>query len=460
MNSKNQFAVFATTQLQVPTKSAQTIQSGALAPGTFASLSSGTAEVEKLVQSGVGDGTVLSYFVQSKPYGNPSAADIVPLKNVRTSSEVITALIDHDGNQNNRQWATSSVTPAQPATPIRASSPLSTGTVVRDDVVSAENPRPEAIFFYDQLAPCGEWSWNNSYGWVWPPTDAAVDRRPYANGGRKYSNVGSTWISGEPWEWAAFHYGRWFIDSYRGCYWAPAWVAWHSDDDFCGLAPMPPRIALRTCSDWDAVISAHSWCFVEHRDVCAPHLRDHLALVARNGTPLAAARNITQLESRVGAIAKVGVTVEQIEKGTNQTVRRLYLSEVNSLDNAVLSSRTNVDLRMYRPVVQQAAIRTTLPRSETSLVAGSAMNFEELLRDEAALKISRHAELRTPLPGVSASQLMQSMQAEHLAFEENDNRQMQALSHHRSPSRFVSPQRSSKDRRNDHHNLCNRLNSI
>src|SRR6185295_12348014 len=104
-------------------------------------------------------------------------------------------------------------------------------------------------YFYEQLEPYGRWISNSRWGDVWSP-DVERDWRPYALGYWAYTDDnGWYWVSDEPFGWATFHYGRWVLDEYDGWLWvpgrewAPAWVAWRSDDaddGYIGWAPLPP----------------------------------------------------------------------------------------------------------------------------------------------------------------------------------------------------------------------------
>jgi hypothetical protein len=101
-------------------------------------------------------------------------------------------------------------------------------------------------FFYDSLAPYGNWIERPSHGWVWTPRDVAASWRPYQAGHWVWSDQGWTWLSDEPYGWATYHYGRWYQDPEIGWAWvpgndwAPAWVSWQEGNDYVGWAPLPP----------------------------------------------------------------------------------------------------------------------------------------------------------------------------------------------------------------------------
>jgi hypothetical protein len=101
-------------------------------------------------------------------------------------------------------------------------------------------------FFYDSLAPYGNWIERPSYGWVWTPREVSSSWRPYQAGHWVWSDEGWTWLSDEPYGWATYHYGRWYQDPEIGWAWvpgndwAPAWVSWQEGNDYVGWAPLPP----------------------------------------------------------------------------------------------------------------------------------------------------------------------------------------------------------------------------
>ena len=105
-------------------------------------------------------------------------------------------------------------------------------------------------FFYDDLAPYGNWIERPSYGWVWTPRAVSASWRPYQDGHWVWTDEGWTWISDEPYGWATYHYGRWYDDPeigwawVPGDEWAPAWVSWQEGNDYVGWAPLPPGVNI------------------------------------------------------------------------------------------------------------------------------------------------------------------------------------------------------------------------
>jgi hypothetical protein len=114
--------------------------------------------------------------------------------------------------------------------------------------------------FYQPLEPYGEWVTVPNYGRCWRPVAVDQGWRPYTNGHWEWTDCGWYWVSDEPWSWAAYHYGRWYLDPYYGWVWipatewAPAWVNWRQSDDYIGWAPCGP-VGFDITPSWFAFIS-------------------------------------------------------------------------------------------------------------------------------------------------------------------------------------------------------------
>ena len=97
--------------------------------------------------------------------------------------------------------------------------------------------------FRNELGRYGRWMMHPRFGEVWIYNEPGF-RPYYSNGYWEYGEEGWEWESDYEWGWAAFHYGRWELDSYYGWLWipgyewAPAWVSWSEGSDYYGWAPM------------------------------------------------------------------------------------------------------------------------------------------------------------------------------------------------------------------------------
>lgn len=108
----------------------------------------------------------------------------------------------------------------------------------------SSEPEIDENYFFDQLAPYGDWIWTPEHEWVWRPTGVSAGWRPYTYGQWSYTEYGWTWSSYYPWGWAAFHYGRWaWIEQMGwvwvpGQTWGPAWVMWRYSGRYVGWSPL------------------------------------------------------------------------------------------------------------------------------------------------------------------------------------------------------------------------------
>ena len=142
-------------------------------------------------------------------------------------------------------------------------------------------------FFYDDLAPYGNWVWIDGPGMVWAPYNVTVGWRPYVEGHWANTDYGWTWASDEPYGWAVYHYGRWHNSANHGWVWVPgrtwgpAWVSWQHGDGWTGWAPLPWRVKWRVGIglDWGHVHPTHAvrvsaWTFARTGHMVDIHLRN------------------------------------------------------------------------------------------------------------------------------------------------------------------------------------------
>lgn len=95
---------------------------------------------------------------------------------------------------------------------------------------------PQDVYGAEALDDHGSWVESPQYGRVWAPRVAA-SWAPYQNGRWTWVDYyGWSWVSYDTWGWAPYHYGRWFWNANRWCwwpgqmgvrtFWRPALVAW------------------------------------------------------------------------------------------------------------------------------------------------------------------------------------------------------------------------------------------
>jgi len=236
------------------------------------------AQVVRLVQAGVEQSVILTYINNSTNLFNLDADRIIYLNDLGVPTEVINAMMQRD--QQLEQMGVAAASPPQPAVTTETTAPPAEVTV---------------NYFYDTLAPYGGWVDIEGYGWCWRPTIVIYDTgwQPYCNNGHwVYTDYGWYWVSGYSWGWAAFHYGRWFHSPHYGwCWWpdttwAPSWVCWRYNRDYCGWAPLPPHAVYRSgvgffydghqvSAGFNFGLSAGVFTFVPTKDFCGPHPWQH-----------------------------------------------------------------------------------------------------------------------------------------------------------------------------------------
>lgn len=144
--------------------------------------------------------------------------------------------------------------------PARAGLTVSAGITVGGPV--------EVATFHERLGAYGRWTTVEGYGQVWAPASVRAGWRPYADGRWVLTEYGWTYVSDDPWGWAAYHYGNWVLAGgvgwvwIPGRVWAPAWVTWRYGGGYAAWAPAPPigyrvRVLEVSSPGWVVVQEAH-----------------------------------------------------------------------------------------------------------------------------------------------------------------------------------------------------------
>lgn len=350
-------------------------------------------EVVDLAQAQVGDSVLLEYIAKSNTPFDLSADQIIYLKDVGLSEQVLSALVARGDALRGAaltQAVPADAAPVQPAAPTEVA-PAAAQAAAPVYVESAPAPAPpppqggETVYaqpvtqvtqnyFYTALAPYGGWVEIPSYGWCWRPTVAVVDPlwRPYFHGGRwLYTDGGWYWQSSYSWGWAPFHYGTWHMSPacgwvwVPGYTWAPAWVTWRYTDAYCGWAPLPPGcgwasgIGLtfhgsRVSVGFSFGLGWDCFSFVHYRHFYDPHPyryrlpRHEIASVFHN------ARVINDYKhGRNNAIVNHGIAPNRITSVTRTEIRKVQIRDVTGEPNAPRRAdrleRDGRELAVYRP---------------------------------------------------------------------------------------------------------------
>jgi len=177
-------------------------------------------------------------------------------------------------------------------------------------VVPSRSQARDAVsfdFFYDSLAPYGDWVEVDNYGLCWQPTGTDPNWSPYTDGYWAYTDAGWTWVSYEDFGGIVYHYGRWmrleegrwvWVPDYE---WAPAWVSWRSSDDYVGWAPLPPwarwrrDVGISVWADNEYDIGPGYYRFCHTHDFGAPVLRAVMVDPGENYTIMLGTVNVTNI---------------------------------------------------------------------------------------------------------------------------------------------------------------------
>jgi hypothetical protein len=254
-------------------------------------------DVVRLAESGVTEEVIIAYIEKSAALYPLTADQIVYLRDLGMSSQVIQALVAHQPSQPARRAPSVASSPAPPQAPMPDSETDSPPppTDAEPGAAPPDAAADDYGYYADSLSPYGSWLDLPGYGWCWQPTVVLVNPswRPYCNdGGWAWSDCGWYWNSSYSWGWAPFHYGRWCRYPRYGWVWrpdrvwGPAWVCWRQGANCCGWAPLPPGARLTAKAGWtfkgtpvsqntDFGLPKSSFTFVGYQHLTDPHLSGH-----------------------------------------------------------------------------------------------------------------------------------------------------------------------------------------
>ena len=216
----------------------------------------------------------------------------------------------------------------------------------------------DSSYFYDRLAPYGDWVELNPYGYVWTPRHTGYRWRPYSDGHWVWTDYGWTWIADEQWGDIPFHYGRWGWDNDMGWYWVPgtvwgpAWVTWRSNDQYLGWAPLPPGVEFSIGMNLNSLsmdIPFNFWIFIQGSHFQDRYLNPYVLPFERNQTIVNYTVIHNNIYTRNDRIINEGIGVDEVRRITRRDVPRYALRDARQ------PGRTRVvgqDVEMFRPNVR------------------------------------------------------------------------------------------------------------
>jgi len=394
-----------------------------------ANLSPGLAEIIKLAQAHVDEGVMLAYVTNSGRVFSPSADEILYLKDIGLSQNVIGAIVKAAP-----PTATPLVAPAIVATPTPLPPPTEPPPSAAMQADATTSP------FYNDLAPYGAWTQQPDYGLVWQPTVETADANwtPYVDAGQwLYSDSGWYWQSEYTWGWAAFHYGRWANIPRQGWawvpgnQWGPAWVAWRYTDSCVGWAPLPPGVGLSAVAQLSFTgkplgnatlgLPASAFSFVNVGNLTSRNLTHHLVSASR-------AKDLVRISTLLDSYSVVnnrvfnkGVSRDIVAAAAHKPVPEFSLRSVASQE-AVGLAQDRKTLAVYVPPASPKGTSSTAspiknqPHGQTQpvtispeepvMLAENKASEEEILAAESNIRGGslELPSLHYPVPGNSPHQ--------------------------------------------------------
>jgi hypothetical protein len=192
-------------------------------------------------------------------------------------------------------------------------------------------------YFYDALAPYGQWIDVPGYGSCWQPNNVDQNWQPYTDGYWVSTDAGWTWVSYEDFGYITYHYGRWAdLDDVGWVWvpdsqWAPAWVSWREGGDYLGWAPLPPEchfdasVGVSFWADTTYDIGPGFYRFCHVRDFGAPVLASVMIDPGQNVTIINNTTNITNITTVNGIVYNGGPSYRALSHLTARPIQRLRL---------------------------------------------------------------------------------------------------------------------------------------
>ncbi|HUI93577.1 MAG TPA: cell envelope integrity protein TolA [Chitinivibrionales bacterium] len=383
--------------------------SGGSASGEAAA-SSGADDLISMARSGVDEEVLQTYIESSQKTYDLSADDIITLKDLGVSSKVIRAALVH-GRQVDTAEAREEIKEA-------ANDTAAAPPVLSASAVVPPSDSPTMSFFYESLAPYGNWV-NIDGQWCWQPNAEVVNPEwaPYFNRGHwVYSDWGWCWVSDYSWGWAPFHYGRWLHHRTHGwCWvpgteWGPAWVSWRMGDQYCGWAPLPPNTryvenegwyfgASRAGVDFEFNLTPDEYHFVPTGHFCDAHPWGHTVPSVRADE---AYRRTSFVKNGYsydrGHFVNRGLPVEVVSKAANRKITAVPIVSRNLSPGQPIqhAQMRNNGLVVYKPAISPAArenpeaVNARLQRT-SARATPPAQDFAKRQQDAIAQTVQRQS---------------------------------------------------------------------
>ncbi|MBN1300375.1 MAG: hypothetical protein JW995_04095 [Melioribacteraceae bacterium] len=229
-------------------------------------------------------------------------------------------------------------------------------------------------FFITSLEPYGEWIEIERDLIVWRPVHISGSWRPYCDGRWLWTNDGWYWDSYEPFGWATYHYGRWYLDDYYGWVWfpdyewAPSWVEWRYNDRYLGWAPLPPYASFHIDFGIHFSIGWHShhsyWNFVPYNRFVNRNVNYYIIDNSTNINVYNNTKYRTNYRYRDGRIFNGGVDRNYVEKKSGYRIAQRSINTTDNFDSYRSRSNDDRSVTVYRPGTAQVEKSKSIDRSK------------------------------------------------------------------------------------------------
>jgi hypothetical protein len=323
-------------------------------------------------------------------------------------------------------------------------------------------------FFYDQLAPYGEWQTIDPYGPVWCPYDVGPGWRPYWDGDWAYSDWGWTFVSPVDWGWAAYHYGRWGFRNDCGWFWVPgnvwgpSWVAWRYGNGIIGWAPLPPEVGWNfgVGLEWGGIdvdfgIGYSYWSFCDVRRFTDRHVRRYIFDPSRNVTLLRSTRNETHYSYVNNRIVDDNIDIARLERDSGRRITRYAIREQAGTERTHRARIQGGELRMFRPRVTGESSRMAGNLPPARRFGGTEQDLMARHRKEQA-QLSRQQEAERSVMARRHRKEAQAAGSSNSETKARHQQESQALAEHHQTQRQVMENRHRREAQSGRSNQENR----
>ena len=260
----------------------------------------------------------------------------------------------------------------------------------------------EFNYFYQTLAPHGEWIELDYDNYVWRPNRVGRNWSPYSEGRWVWSSDGWYWDSYEPFGWATYHYGRWHYDRFYGWVWtpgnewAPAWVEWRHDDNYIGWAPLPPyayfntNFGIQFSIEWNSPYS--HWRFVRYNRFTHKHVDNYYVKKYHVKRFFGRTKHITNYQYEGRRIVNRGIKRSIIERRGRTKIHETRMDNIKDIRNRNMQSNDRNSVRVYRPSEVEVAHSRNSDRYSFRKTSNSFLLREKTEKNRESVKKRRDIE--------------------------------------------------------------------